>query len=74
VTRIRELIKLQHELTGERVVVVPALVASGRVSREKIAKDLAGLPAIYSGEALLPHPAVARWVEARVQSSLAVNP
>jgi sirohydrochlorin cobaltochelatase len=69
VARIRERIKLQHELTGEQVIVVPALVATGRVSREKLTKDLAGLPAIYTGEALLPHPAVARWIESRVHSS-----
>jgi sirohydrochlorin cobaltochelatase len=74
VARIRELIRLQHELTGEKVIVVPALVATGRVSREKLSKDLAGLPAIYTGEALLPHPAVARWIEARVHSSAPTNP
>jgi hypothetical protein len=36
------------------------------VSQEKIPADLAGLPVIYSGAALLPHEGLARWIEARV--------
>lgn len=66
VTRVRELVGLQHELTGKDVVVVPVLVSTGQVSRDKLPKDLAGLPMVYSGQALLPHPGMARWVEARV--------
>lgn len=66
VKRVREIIMLQHDLTGRDVVVVPALISTGSVSQEKIPADLAGLPVIYTGEALLPHPGLARWVEARV--------
>jgi sirohydrochlorin ferrochelatase len=66
---IREQILLQREATGRDVVVVPVLVATGQVSRVKIAKDLAGLPIRYTGEALLPHPAMARWVESRVRAA-----
>lgn len=66
VTRVRELITLQYRLTGDSVAVVPVLISRGRVSREKFLADLAGLPVIYSGEPLLPHPALARWLEARV--------
>ena len=66
VTRIRELISLQHEMTGEAVVVVPVLISTGRLSREILPRDLAGLPIVYSPEGLLPHEAMARWVEARV--------
>ena len=71
VQHIRELIRLQHELTGRDVVVVPVLVANGRVSRETIPRDLAGLPITYSGDALLPHPGMARWIESRVQEMAA---
>ncbi len=67
VTRTRELIMLQRELTGQDVVVVPVLVSTGQVSKEKLPRDLAGLPVIYTGEALLPHVGLARWVEARVR-------
>ena len=66
VDHVRELIRMQRELTGRDVVVVPVLVASGRVSRETIPADLKGLPVIYSGETLLPHPGMARWIETRV--------
>jgi sirohydrochlorin ferrochelatase len=71
VTRVRELVRLQHELTGREVVVVPVLVSTGTVSREKLPKDLAGLPMVYAGEALLPHPGMARWIEARVRGAAA---
>lgn len=71
VTRTRELIRLQHELTGQDVAVVPILVSTGSVSREKFPKDLAGLPVIYTGDALLPNAEMARWVEARVRERAA---
>jgi len=65
--RVRVLITLQHELTRKPVVVVPVLVASGQISRQKLPRDLEGLPIVYSCEALLPHAGMARWVEARVE-------
>lgn len=67
VRRIREMIELQHLATGRPVVAVPVLISTGQVSREKFPRDLAGLPVVYSGDALLPHPGLARWVEARVR-------
>ena len=67
VLRTRELIRLQHELTGADVAVVPILVSTGQVSKEKFPRDLVGLPVIYTGDALLPHLGMARWVEARVR-------
>ena len=67
VRQVREIIQLQHELTGRDVIVVPALISTGSVSQEKFPADLAGLPVVYKGEALLPHPGLAKWVEARVQ-------
>lgn len=69
VRAIRETIRLQHAATGRTVVVVPVLVSTGRVSREKFPRDLEGLPVAYSGDALLPHPGMARWVEARVRGA-----
>lgn len=67
VRQVREMIALQHELTGKDVVVVPVLVSKGSVSRDKLPRDLEGLPIVYTGEGLLPHPGMARWVEARVK-------
>ena len=66
VARVREIIDLQHAATGRDVVVVPALISRGTISLEKIPADLAGLPITYSGDALLPHEGLARWIEARV--------
>ena len=73
VTRIRELISLQHDLTGETVVVVPVLVSTGRLSREILPRDLEGLPIAYTAEGLLPHESMARWVEARVRQAESVD-
>ena len=72
VTAIRETIAMQHALTRRDVVVVPVLISTGSVSREKLPKDLAGLPIVYDGSALLPHEAMARWIERRVREASAV--
>jgi sirohydrochlorin cobaltochelatase len=69
VARVRELIQLQHQLTGRDVVVVPVLISTGRVSTEKLPKDLEGLPMSYTAEGLLPHSGMARWVESRVRGA-----
>jgi sirohydrochlorin ferrochelatase len=70
VAHARELIELQHKATGQPVVVVPAAISSGRLTSETLPRDLAGLPIVYDGAALLPHPAMARWVEARVRETM----
>jgi sirohydrochlorin cobaltochelatase len=69
VAHARELIELQHKATGQPVVVVPVAISSGRLTSETLPRDLAGLPIVYDGAALLPHPAMARWVEARVREA-----
>jgi sirohydrochlorin ferrochelatase len=69
VARVRELIEIQHELTGREVVVVPVLISTGKVSTEKLPKDLKGLPIEYTDEGLLPHSGMARWVESRVRGA-----
>jgi sirohydrochlorin cobaltochelatase len=65
VRHVRELVELQSALTGADVIVVPVLVSKGQVSRDKLPADLRGTPHVYSGEPLLPHPAMVRWIEAR---------
>lgn len=70
VRRVRELIELQHMLTGKDVIVVPVLVSKGSVSRDKVPNDIRETPSIYVGEPLLPHPAMARWIEARVRDAM----
>lgn len=71
VRSVRETIQLQYGLTGQPVAVVPVLISRGSVSDEKLPRDLAGLPIVYTGEALLPHPGLARWIEARVRDAAA---
>lgn len=66
VIRVRELIEMQHAITGREVIVVPILVSRGAVSRDKIPNDIKGLPTVYRGDPLLPHKAIAELVEARV--------
>ncbi|NIR80444.1 MAG: hypothetical protein GWM92_16880 [Gemmatimonadetes bacterium] len=70
VRRIREIIRLQHDLTGRTVVVVPILISKGYISTRKLPRDLEGLPVAYDGEGLLPHPGVADWVARRVREAL----
>lgn len=69
VRRIRELVELQHAATGRPVVVVPILVARGRLTTDKLKGDLEGLPIRYAGEGLAPHPALARWIERQVRDA-----
>ncbi|MGQ0639907.1 MAG: sirohydrochlorin chelatase [Gemmatimonadaceae bacterium] len=68
VRRARELIELQYLVTGKEVLVVPALVSKGAISRDKLPHDLKGLPMIYSGEPLLPHAGIVRWIEQAVMA------
>ena len=49
------------------IVVVPVLVSKGTVSRDKVPKDIEGTRSVYAGEPLLPHAAMAAWVESRVR-------
>jgi sirohydrochlorin ferrochelatase len=65
VQRLRELISMQAELTGDTVLVVPILISRGGISRSRLTKDLEGLPVRYADTAILPHPAVAEWIARR---------
>ncbi|MES2525335.1 MAG: CbiX/SirB N-terminal domain-containing protein [Gemmatimonadota bacterium] len=67
VRRVRELIELQHGVTGRDVIVVPVLVSTGSVSRDKVPNDIKGTRSRYVGLPLLPHPMMARWIEQRVR-------
>jgi sirohydrochlorin cobaltochelatase len=71
VRRVRELIELQHLVTGKDVVVVPVLVSKGVINRDKLPNDLKGLPIVYSGEPLLPHGAMVEWIEERATAKIA---
>jgi sirohydrochlorin ferrochelatase len=70
VRAVRDVIGLQHDVTGRPVVVVPVLISTSPLSEERLREDLAHLPIVYSGEPLLPHPEIARWIEARVRAAV----
>lgn len=67
VLRTRELIEMQQLLTGRDVIVVPVLISKGAVSRDKLPADIDGTPSVYLAEPLLPHAAMARWIESRAR-------
>lgn len=67
VRRTRDLVELQALATGQDVLIVPILVSKGSLNRSQIPRDLAGLRIVYTGEPLLPHPRMARWVESRAK-------
>lgn len=67
VLRLRELIGMQHQLTGQPVTVIPILISRGGISRSRIMQDLQGLPIRYAEDALMPHEAIARWIERRAR-------
>lgn len=71
VARVREIVTWLNQITGEPVAVVPALVATGAVSQVTLKRDLEGLPVVYAGVAVLPNPAMARWVERVTAAALA---
>lgn len=71
VKRVREVIELQSMATGHDVLVVPVLVSKGTVSRDKVPADIRGTRSVYSSDPLLPHPAMSRWIEARVRQASA---
>jgi sirohydrochlorin cobaltochelatase len=70
VQRVRDIIEMQHQITGQTVTVVPVLISKGRVSREKFTADLRGLDIRYEGLPLLPHPLLAQWIERRVTETM----
>lgn len=71
VARVREIVLWLNQITSAPVVVVPALVATGAVSQVTLRRDLEGLPVVYAGQAVLPNPGMARWVERVVAEALA---
>lgn len=62
VRQLREGIAQHAVATGRDVIVVPWLIGVGRLVRDRLPVDLAGLPIRFDGRPMLPHPALDRWV------------
>ena len=71
--RLRELIELQYQATGQPVAVVPVVISRGDLTTRKLPADLQGLPILYTDEGLLPDVGLARWVETRVLETSRTN-
>jgi sirohydrochlorin ferrochelatase len=54
---------MQAEHPEEAVIVVPLFLSQGYFTNQVIPTRLSGLTYRYNGRAMLPHPAVERWLE-----------
>ncbi|MCM8811580.1 MAG: hypothetical protein NC910_00830 [Candidatus Omnitrophica bacterium] len=52
-----------------KVSVVPLFLSRGGIE-EKIVQRLEGLSCVFSGETLLPHPKISKWIQKEIQSAL----
>ncbi|UUZ81526.1 hypothetical protein LJK88_44025 [Paenibacillus sp. P26] len=59
--------RLQREKPDHAVLVAPLFLSEGYFTSEVIPERLRGYIYRYSGEALLPHPGIARWMERQIQ-------
>lgn len=69
VRNVRDLAELQAAAARDSVTVVPVLLAPGKLTKVGLPRDLANLPIRYTGEPLLPHPAMGRWIARRVREA-----
>lgn len=53
---------MQAERPEEAVIVVPLFLSRGYFTNQVIPSRLEGLSYRYNGKAMLPHPAIARWI------------
>ncbi|WP_336788924.1 sirohydrochlorin chelatase [Paenibacillus sp. MMO-177] len=61
---------LQEERPNEAVIVVPLFLSKGYFTNTVIPTRLQGLNYRYNGQAMLPHPAIERWLERRMTAWL----
>ncbi|MHA7967402.1 sirohydrochlorin chelatase [Paenibacillus sp. CAU 1782] len=65
------LLELQEKNPGEDVIVVPLFLSQGYFTDKVIPKRLAGADYRYNGKAMLPNPAIERWLERQFREWLA---
>lgn len=74
VAALRDTISARAAQAHDSVVVLPVLISSGSIDREKLPHDLEGLAVRYAPSSLAPLPALARWIERSGTEALAVSP
>ncbi|MFD0960166.1 sirohydrochlorin chelatase [Paenibacillus chungangensis] len=62
----RKLTALQSAQPDEPIIVVPLFLSQGYFTNHVIPARLAGLAYRYNGSAMLPHPAIERWIERHI--------
>lgn len=65
-----KLTAMQAENPEEAVIVVPLFLSRGYFTNDVIPNRLAGLTYRYNGLAMLPHPAIERWLERQMTDGL----
>ncbi len=70
VAALRDTVSTRAQAAGDSVVVLPALISSGSIDREKLPQDLEGLPIRYRRSSLTPLPPLARWIERSAEQAL----
>ncbi|MCU6711268.1 cobalamin biosynthesis protein CbiX [Paenibacillus sp. J5C_2022] len=65
-----KLTALQSAQPDEPIIVVPLFLSRGYFTNHVIPARLAGLVYRYNGSAMLPHPAIERWIERHIGSWL----
>lgn len=68
VRHVRDLVELQAAASRDSVVVVPILLAPGKLTKTGLPRDLANLPVRYTGTPILPHPVIGAWIRRMVES------
>ena len=68
-----KLLELQKEGYADRVIVVPLFLSPGYFTNHVIPSRLAGLGYRYNGRAMLPHPAIERWLSRQIGDWLAAK-
>ncbi len=63
-------VRLEAELEQGSVFILPLFLSEGYFTKKKIPERLEGLSYHYQGKTYLPHPNVARWVEAVAKEKL----
>lgn len=70
VATLRDTVHALAAASHDSVAVIPVLISSGSIDRQKLPEDLAGLPVRYTPTSLAPLPALARWIERSAVAAL----
>jgi len=70
VATLRDTVNALAAASHDSVAVIPVLISSGSIDRQKLPKDLEGLPVRYTPTSLAPLPMLARWIERSAAAAL----